>query len=191
MNFLKICFSFLLIFPINYAYALVITENDGYTFGDVYNQGEIKDRNKVNFQKNKSLDRLERADGKYDLQRKRFLTEESLNHSHLILSAKQGVGYVETPKFISIRKDKTLSQAKFEEEKNKNLYENRSKANEVSYGQRLQKHSQKRVILLFQSQNRKNSLQDSTYVEIDRDMTLPPSPYNINSIDKNRIHTYK
>lgn len=162
--------------------------NDGYTFGDVYNQGEIKNRTNVNFQKDSTLERVERADGNYQWQKERFLSEESkIYKNHIKTILKNKLDY--TDNNIAIKqKNNIFSNSKLENNYNNQYYKNISKSKEKE-GQRVETSSQKRIIMILNSKNRKYTYQDSTFISVRDDQKIPSIFYDPNRISHIKIHT--
>lgn len=149
------------------------TSNQGFTYGDVYNNGQRDVRNQQTFQKDSTaISRNERSDGSQTKQRETFLTEVTRNNANLIKSnASQNQDFYTNQWQL---RNKQSVYNKGEEELRRTNYRNDIKSTDEKFGQRYSGNS--RVIVAYKSDRNgtevdKNSArQDSTYIRRDSDM---------------------
>lgn len=149
------------------------TSNQGFTYGDVYNNGQRDVRNQQTFQKDSTaISRNERSDGSQTQQRETFLTNVTRDNANLIKSnATQNKDFYANQWQL---RNKQSVHNKGEEELRRTNYRNDIKSTDEKFGQRYTGNS--RVIVAYKSDrngtevDRNSARQDSTYIRKDSDM---------------------
>lgn len=149
------------------------TSNQGFTYGDVYNNGQSDVRNQQTFQKDSTaISRNERSDGSQTQQRETFLTDVTRNNANLIKSnATQNKDFYANKWQLH---NKQSVHNKGGEELRITNYRNNIKSTDEKFGQRYKGDS--RVIVAYKSDrngteaNKNSARQDSTYIHRDSDM---------------------